>query len=80
MKTLRQILATMLLALALGIPTYAGDMSGPSSAPAPAPSPSPSNATASVTNTLPQTEAGDKDTLALTVLALDILVSALSMY
>ena len=80
MKTLRQILATMLLALALGIPTYAGDMSGPSSAPAPAPSPSPSNATASVTNPLPQTVPGDTDTSALTLMALDFLVSALSIY
>jgi hypothetical protein len=77
MKTLRQTLATMLLALALGIPTYAGDMSGPSSAPSPAPAPT-TNTAASVTNT--QTVPVDSDSSALTVMALDFLVSALSIY
>ena len=79
MKTLRQTLATILLALAFGIPTYAGDMSGPSSAPSPAPAPT-TNTAASVTNTLTQTVPVDSDSSALTVMALDFLVSALSIY
>lgn len=78
MKTLQQILATILLALVLGIPTYAGDMGGPSSVNSPGPSPT--DGATLVIITPPPAVPGDSEPPAFTMLALNILVRALSMY
>lgn len=78
MKTLQRVPATILLALVLGIPAYAGDMSGPPSANCSAPLPTDSVPT--VTPTSPTQVPGETDQPALTNLVLDFLVSALSMY
>ena len=78
MKTIQQILATMLLALVLGIPAYAGDMSGPSSVNSPAPLPT--DTVPPVTTTPPATVPGETGSPALTALTLNLLVSALPMY
>jgi hypothetical protein len=77
MKTLQRILATTLLALAIGVPAYAGDMSGPSTVNSPAPLPT--DSIPAVTPTSPTQVPGETDPPALTELVLSFL-SALSMY
>lgn len=77
MKTLRQTLATILLVLALGIPAFAGDIGGPSGITTPPPLPSDSDQT--VITTTP-TVPGDSDTSILAALALNFLMSTLSIY
>lgn len=78
MKTLQQLFAAILLALALGIPTYAGDVGGPSTVTSPAPLPT--DGIPVVTTPPSLTVPGDVDSPAWTLLTLNFLVSALSMY
>ena len=77
MKTLQQILATILLALVLSISALAGDMGGPSSMNSSAPLPT--DGIPAVTTTSPQVP-GETDPPVLTELVLNFLLSALSMY
>ena len=80
MKTLQQLFATILLALALVVPALAGDMGGPTS-PVPAPSPLPPIVVD--VSTPPNSEASAisaGETLPLTDMALDWLFWALSVY
>jgi hypothetical protein len=76
MKTLQQLFAAILLALALGIPTFAGDMGGPTTINSPAPLPTDS---IPAVTTAPTPTAPD-ETGSPAVLALNFLLSALSMY
>ena len=78
MKTFQQILATILLALAIGIPTYAGDMGGPSSVCSP--TPLPTDDVTLVVETSSPTVTGDSESPALMMLALNFVVGALSAY
>jgi hypothetical protein len=78
MKTHQRILATILLALVLGIPAYAGDMGGPSSVNSP--TPLPTDGVTLVSETPTPTVPGDSEPPAFTLLALNFLVSALSMH
>jgi hypothetical protein len=78
MKTLKQILTSVLFALILGIPTYAGDMGGPSSLTGNGTQPT--GTAPAIITTSPAHLPGDLNPPDLTVLALDFLVSALSMY
>lgn len=79
MKTLQRFLATTLLALAIGIPTYAGDVSGPVGGPAPPPPPPPDQVSVTISDPTDSTPV-DIDMPAWEVLALDLFWSALSMY
>lgn len=74
MKTLQQLFATMLLVLAIGIPTCAGEMSGPSRKSVPAPAP------LIIVPSPPAPAPADPNAPTLTMLVLDFLASALSMY
>jgi hypothetical protein len=78
MKTLQQTLATILLALVLGISAHAGDMGGPSSMNSCAPLPT--DGIPAVTTTSPPQVPGETNPPVLTELVLKFLVSALSMY
>lgn len=78
MKTLQQLFAAILLAFALSISTFAGEMSGPGQVNSPLPLPTDGSST---TNTAtPATIPCDNDSPGLTVLAVEFLMSALSIY
>ena len=78
MKTLRQLFATILLALMLGITTYAGDMNGPPGSNSP--DPWPTDNVPTVTKPAPPIVPGDEDSPILTIFALNFLMGALSIY
>ena len=78
MKNLQQILATILLVLAIGISTYAGDISGPVGGPVPPPPPP--DQVSAVINAPTDAAPGDIDMPAWETLAVDLLWGALSMY
>ena len=82
MKTLQQLLATMLLVLAIGLPIYAGDVSVPVGAPAPPPPPPPSspNSVTIVISDPTDTPMVDADMPAWEMLAANLLWETLSMY
>lgn len=78
MKTLQQLFAAILLALALGISVYAGDVQGPTGG---APPPLPPDPHAAVTTSPPHIVIGETAVPPdLIVLALDFLMSALSLH
>ncbi|HXM34475.1 MAG TPA: hypothetical protein VN920_04775 [Pyrinomonadaceae bacterium] len=79
MKTLRQLFATILLALVLGVPAIAGDMGGATS---PSPTPSPLALVVANTNnpTFTPLAIPAVEPPTLTEVAFDFLLCALSMY
>ena len=76
MKTVQQLPATILLVLALGIPTFAGDISVPVGSPPPPPPDHVTTTFNDPTDVAPE----DIDLPALTLLALDFLLDAFPMY
>jgi hypothetical protein len=78
MKTLQKTLATILLALVICFSVYAGDMGGPSSVNSPQPLPT-DGVTLPVETPAPAVP-GDSAPPAFIMLALNILLSARSMY
>jgi len=77
MKSLQQLFAALVLALALSTSTIAGEMSGPASVTSPVPPPAGCSA---APNPAPPIEPGDTASPGLTELTLELLMAALSMH
>jgi len=80
MKTFQQLLAVVLLVLVIGISAFAGEIGSPVNGPCPVPSPSPSNLVLAVNSAVTPAADDDANLSALAKLALDLVLSALTMH